>query len=170
MYAHLPNQRKTGTCCNAQVPFPQARNCPLGSPTVLAAALQHADLAVAEWLLEAVPRARPDPGDARAAVLLTAAAAAAPCDSGVAKLQWLEARGILPQPQVRPCPLRSALICQLPVLAGAAVVAGTPLCLLGTPLHCDRGVFSSTATVQSPVGGLSGLPLDHGLKMCATCA
>ncbi len=65
------------------------RGCPVGGLDVLASALQHADLAVAQWLVDEAGCELPEPGSAYGDEwkdLFTAAVKS--CD-GVAKLQWL---------------------------------------------------------------------------------
>ncbi len=67
------------------------RGCPLDSWQVLASALRHADLSVAEWLVDQAGCPLPaDPGQGE-----KLAEAAACADSGsIAKLRWLQSRGL----------------------------------------------------------------------------
>ncbi len=69
------------------------QGCPCDSFKVLAAALQHADLSVADWLVDEAGCPLPSPGrhdaEARAAVVTGAAAS-----GKAAKLRWLQARGV----------------------------------------------------------------------------
>ncbi len=64
--------------------------CPFGDERVLVAALRHADLSVAEWLVDEAEHPLPGPQDANA--MFYAAAAS----GSLAKLGWLQARGVSP--------------------------------------------------------------------------
>ncbi len=71
----------------ARLRWLRERGCPLDSWQVLEAELRHADLSVAEWLVDEAGCPLPEP-DAAGPVASAAAA------TGVAKLQWLQERGV----------------------------------------------------------------------------
>ncbi len=74
----------------------QDHGCPVGTQDVLCFALQHADLAVAQWLADEAGCALPaEQGDGTAWECLMYPAARSPSDA-VAKLQWLHERGSPP--------------------------------------------------------------------------
>ncbi len=67
------------------------RGCSFDSWVVLEAALRHADLSVAEWLVGEAGCPFPDPQ------MADDVASAAAASGSVAKLRWLQARGFLPE-------------------------------------------------------------------------
>ncbi len=75
----------------ARLKWLQGRGCPFDNWGVLEAALRHADVLVAEWLVDEA--GCPFPGRHVAGCLVSAAAAS----GSVAKLRWLQARGVLPE-------------------------------------------------------------------------
>ncbi len=77
----------------ARLRWLRERGCPFDSQLILAEALQHADLPVVEWLAgeAGCPLPGPGPEDGFEVGTLVAAAAAS---GSVAKLRWLQARGV----------------------------------------------------------------------------
>ncbi len=90
------------------------RGCPMGGQDALLAALEHADLAVAQWLVGEAGCELPAAGSTQEWHMLLKAAASA--QDAMAKLQWLGERGAPP--------LNSAADDLLSELARAAVAAG----------------------------------------------
>ncbi len=82
--------------------------CPMDSCRVLEAVLESADLSVAEWLVDEAGCPLLDPNSADARLVVPAAAAAS---GSVAKLQWLQARGVamLPEPPGHLRPMAAAV-------------------------------------------------------------
>ncbi len=72
------------------------RGCPMGGGEVLERALQHADLAVAQWLVEEAGCRLPSAGDVRHWLGLLEAAAGKGSEGAAANWQWLQARGAPP--------------------------------------------------------------------------
>ncbi len=91
----------------------QDRGCPVGGCRVLACALEHADLAVAQWLVDEAGCGLPGAGDDGASWdgLLKASAKG---PDGVSKLRWLAERGA---PPLDSSSSSSKLLCGLAVTA-----------------------------------------------------
>ncbi len=125
------------------------RGCPMDREGVLESALRHADLTVAQWLVDKARCRLPAAGNTREWHMLLMAAVSA--QDALAKLQWLGERGA--QPLHRAGEVRLAELARAAAAAGCVDVLQHLRSLPGLTPEQDRGLllaaFTSPCAVKS---------------------